>query len=577
MKTLLCNMKKMYRKIKRFVKHSLSSILYVLLSLLFIGFIVWMIVLGKMSEIDTSVKYLIIPFYLILSIIFGEAARHKIEKHRAIIFRRQVDSRWATIDEIKETAKKIDLKNEVVEGAGIPIIVEGEGNKEIFVDDSESHTLIIGSTGSGKTRRIIMPLLNILTLNNESMIITDPKGELLEQVGGLMQEKGYKVIVLNFRNPLNGNSWNPLSIPYALYKSGKKDKATEMLNDIALNIFVDNSNDKDPFWEQSSVDYFMGLALALFEDGTEDQINLNSISAMSSQGMEKLGTSTYIEEYFKSKDRFGNAYVSVSGTINAPSETRSSIISVFNQKIRVYTSQDNLSKMLSHSDFDINTIGKEKVAIFIIVQDEKTTYHSLGTAFIKQCYECLIDCASDNCGKLPMRTNFVLDEFANLPAINDMESVISASRSRNIRLYLVIQSNKHLDETYGQANAEVIKNNCNNLIYVYGRELQTLRDISELCGEREIQLDINTFEKKPLISTTELQHLEIGEMILLRKENYPFKISIPDISQYGFIIRKYHHSQPNESSRIEHFDIQKIVNIQRQKRIEKMLASQSQT
>ena len=162
-----------------------------------------MIVLGKMSEIDTSVKYLIIPFYLILSIIFGEAARHKIEKHRAIIFRRQVDSRWATIDEIKETAKKIDLKNEVVEGAGIPIIVEGEGNKEIFVDDSESHTLIIGSTGSGKTRRIIMPLLNILTLNNESMIITDPKGELLEQVGGLMKEKGYKVISLSLEGNVN--------------------------------------------------------------------------------------------------------------------------------------------------------------------------------------------------------------------------------------------------------------------------------------------------------------------------------------------------------------------------------------
>lgn len=576
MSKLFYNIKKKIRKINDLIKCNLSSILYILLSLLFIGFIIWMIVLGKMSEIDTSIKYLIIPFYLILSIIFGEVARHKIEKHKVIIFRRQVDSRWATIDEIKETSKNIDLEKDVIEGAGIPLIVEGADNKCIYVDDSESHTLIIGSTGSGKTRRIIMPLLNILTLNKESMIITDPKGELLEQVGGVMQEKGYNVIVLNFRNPLQGNFWNPLSIPYELYKSGKKDKATEMLNDIALNIFVDNSNDKDPFWEQSSVDYFMGLALALFEDGNEEQINLNSISAMSSQGMDKyLGNSTYIQEYFNNKDKFGNAYISASGTINAPSETRSSIISVFNQKIRVYTSQENLSKMLSFSDFDINTISKEKTAIFIIVQDEKTTYHSLATAFIKQCYECLIDCAAQNSGLLPLRTNFVLDEFANLPAINDMESVISASRSRNIRLYLVIQSNKHLDEAYGQANAEVIKNNCNNLVYVYGRELQTLRDISELCGEREVQLDINTFEKKPLISTTELQHLEKGEMILLRKENYPFKINIPDISEYKFETRKYQHNIQNVSSPIKHFNIQETVNNMKKKKMDEILTMQS--
>lgn len=377
---------------------------------------------------------------------------------------------------------------------------------------------------------------------------------------------------MNFRDPLQGDHWNPLSIPYELYKSGEVDKATEMLNDIALNIFFDDTKEKDPFGEQSSVDYFMGLALALFEDGTEAQINLNSISAMSSQGMEKFrGNHTYIEEYFKSKDKFSNAYISASGTINAPDETRSSIISVFNQKIRVYTSQENLSQMLSHSDFDIKTIGKEKTAIFVIVQDEKTTYHSLATAFIKQCYECLIDSASKNAGVLPIRTNFVLDEFANLPAINDMESVISASRSRNIRLYLVIQSNKHLDETYGQANAEVIKNNCNNLVYVYGRELQTLRDISELCGEREVQLDINTFEKKPLISTTELQHLEIGEMILLRKENYPFKIKIPDISEYKFVKMEYNHREQNVHSPINHFDIQEMVKTKKQQELKEML------
>lgn len=545
--------------IVKFFKNYFSLTIYILLSLLWIGFVIWMIIENKMSEIDSSMKYMLIPLYLITSILFGEVAKNKIKKRQILLLRKKVDARWATVDEIKNSTKIVDCNNGKINGGGVPLIVEGESNEILHVEDSESHTLIIGSTGSGKTRRLIMPLLNILTLNNESMIITDPKGELLNNVGGTMLHFGYKVYVLNFRNPSEGNHWNPLSIPYKLYKKGEKDKATEMINDLAINIFCDESNNSDPFWEQSAVDYFIGLTLALFKDGQEDEINLNSISAMSSQGMEKYYGTTYLEKYFQSIDKFSNARISASGTLNAPEDTRASIVSVFNQKIRVYTSQENLSQMLSYSEFDIKKIGEEKTAVFIIVQDEKKTYHSLATAFIKQCYECLIDYATLFNGELPVRTNFVLDEFANLPAIHDMESIISASRSRKIRLYLVIQSNKHLDETYGQANAEVIKNNCNNLIYLYGRELQTLRDISELCGEKEIQYNINSFEKKPLISTTHLQHLKIGEMILLQKNNYPFKINIPDISLFPFNNQEFHQIYGIEKKEIKHFDIQKFV------------------
>ena len=558
--------RKFINKSWRFLKKNYSPIIYIILSVLFIGFIVLMIIKNKMSEIDVSIKYIVFPLYIITSIIFGETARYKIEKNHILLFRRKVDARWATTEEIKESTKIVNCETNDINGGGVPLIIEGDKKETLYVEDSESHTLIIGSTGSGKTRRLIMPLLNILTLNNESMIITDPKGELLEKVGGTMVHSGYKVFVLNFRNPNEGHHWNPLSIPYKLYKEGQIDKATEMINDLAINIFCDESNDNDPFWEQSAVDYFIGLALSLFKNGDEDEINLNSISAMSSQGMEKpegklYKGKLYIEEYFQLIDKFSNARISASGTVNAPTDTRASIISVFNQKIRVYTSQENLSQMLSFSEFDINKIGKEKTAVFVIVQDEKKTYHSLATAFIKQCYECLIGFATKNGGELPIRTNFVLDEFANLPAIHDMESIISASRSRKIRLYLVIQSNKHLDETYGEANAEVIKNNCNNLIYLYGRELQTLRDISELCGEREIQLDFNNFEKKPLISTTQLQHLDIGEMVLLQKNNYPYIINIPDISEFPFVSEEYHCIYNQNKTEIKHFDIQNYVNM----------------
>ena len=96
----------------------------------------------------------------------------------------------------------------------------------------------------------------------------------------------------------------------------------------------------------------------------------------------------------------------------------------FKQKIKLFSSKENLSEMLSYSDFDMSDIGKEKTAVFIVIQDEKKTYHPLATTFIKQCYETLIDEAHKAGGKLPIRTNFILDEFANMPPLTDVTTLI---------------------------------------------------------------------------------------------------------------------------------------------------------
>src|SRR5690606_31409155 len=139
--------------------------------------------------------------------------------------------------------------------------------------------LIMGSTGSGKTRRLILPLIKILAKKGESMILTDPKGELYEESASLLMEKGYKIVILNLRNPEKGNAWNPLTLPYKLYKEGS-DKAKELLADLGRSLLHDEKSD-DPFWQNSSSDYFTGLSLGMFEDAQEEEINLNSISFMS--------------------------------------------------------------------------------------------------------------------------------------------------------------------------------------------------------------------------------------------------------------------------------------------------------
>lgn len=432
-------------------------------------------------------------------------------------------SRWLTEKEMKKELKMVLANAETSDYAGIPLINDG---KRIWVDDGEYHNLIIGSTGAGKTEMTIQPMVKVLAKKGESMIITDPKGEIYEKNALELQEKGYNIVLLNFRNPQNGNCWNPLTLPYQLYVSGNQDKACELLEDLALNILYDEaSKGQDPFWEKTSADYFAGLSLALFEDAQPEEINLNSINLMTTAGEDKIGNTTYIKEFFSDKDQGSPAYINVASTLMAPNETKSSILSVFKQKIKLFSSRENLSEMLSHSDFDMHNIGRKKTAVFIVIQDEKKTYHSLVTIFLKQCYETLISVAQESGGKLPYRTNFILDEFANMPPLKDVTTMVTAARSRKIKFTFVIQNFAQLYEVYGKENGETIKGNCGNIIYLISSELAALEEISKMCGEVKSKEKDKT-ASTPLVTVSDLQRLPQWTLIALRIRKMPFKTKL---------------------------------------------------
>ena len=433
-------------------------------------------------------------------------------------------SNWCDEKTMKKELKMIKAIEPKANAGGIPLINNG---KKLWVDDSEYHNLIIGSTGSGKTQTVIFPMVQVLAKHGESMIITDPKGEIYEKTSQMLRSKGYKIILLNFRNPAKGNAWNPLTLPYRLWKSGNQDKATELLDDLALNILYDESNkNADPFWEKTSAGYFAGLALGLFEDAPEEEININSISLMTTVGEDKFrGSSTYIKEYFNSKDPAGAAYINASSTILSPSDTKGSILAVFKEKIKLFATRANLSEMLSHSDFDIQEIGLRKTALFIVIQDEKKTYHSLATILVKQIYETLIDVAQAKGGRLPIRTNFLLDEFANMPPLKDVTTMITAARSRAMRFTLIIQNFAQLNEVYGEQQAETIKGNCGNLVYLLSTEYKALEEISKMCGEVKSKKDDKTVST-PLVTITDLQKLKQFEVIVRRVRLAPFKTKL---------------------------------------------------
>lgn len=424
--------------------------------------------------------------------------------------------------------KKICLIDDTYDAGGIPFINDG---KNAWVDDSgEPHALIMGASGSGKTQCMMFPLIKILARHGESIIVTDPKGELYEECGNLLKEKGYRVILINFRDPKEGAAWNPFSYPYRIYKEGNIDKANELLQDLASNILIDPNNKAEPFWEQTASNFFTGLSLGLFDDATEEEININSVNMMAEVGEDRIGASTYIKEYFKSKGELSPAYIAAASCINAPNETRGGIMSTFRTKTRIFSSQEALSEMLSYSDFDIRDVGKEKTAVFLKVHDEKTTYHALATIFIKQAYEALIAVAQ-TCPnlKLPYRTNFVLDEFANMPALKDVGTMITASRSRNIRFTFAIQNFSQLTQVYGKEVAETIKGNCGNFIYIMSTELAALEEISKLLGDQKpekAEKDKPAPPVRPLFTVSDLQALKENEVIFNRFRSMPFKTKL---------------------------------------------------
>lgn len=483
-------------------------------------------------------------------------------------------ARWAKEGEIKKAkgVVRVPYVEKEAKAGGTPLVYDKEA---AYVDNGESHTLVIGATGSGKTQGIINPTVQMLIKGRESMIISDPKGEIYHDNSGIMRELGYQIIILNFRDPQKGNCWNPYHLPYKYQKEGNFDKANELLNDLSLNIVVDGQGN-DPFWQNSAASYLTGLSLALFEDAPEEEININSVNLMMTTGEDKYGASNYLKEYFHAKDPVSPACVNALGTVDAPNETKGGVVSVLKDKVKTLAVTKNLSEMLSKSDFDMDSIGEKPTAVFMIIQDEKTTYHSLATIFVKQCYEALINVAQQHGGKLPVRTNFLLDEFANMPKFKDITTMVTAARSRQIRFTFIIQNFAQLKQNYGDHDAETIRGNCGNLIYLLTGELSALEEISKLCGDKLVRVGKDKKEEtRPLVTVSELQRMKPDEIILIKQRCAPFrgKLKMDWDTDFGFGKGTDHYGKnviypQREMTPIKTFDIKEFVRKQKQEKLQ---------
>lgn len=418
-------------------------------------------------------------------------------------------SRWATVEELKSKLIPVSYDSEIKK-SGIPMMYD---DNYLYIKDDEAHTMVIGSTGSGKTQSIMLPQLRLAIKAQESFIVHDVKGEIYDKLSGELKKQNYNTIVINLDNPTVGNNFNPLSLPYELYKKGQKDNAIELLENVGYYFCCNETfnTNIDPFWNNSAISLFIGLALYLFDNAKKEEINISSLLNLVYE-FDKLS------EEIKKYDKTSPIYINLSNIILAPNETKGSILSVFIQNIRLFVSRETLLKMLSSSNIDMTNIQKEKTALFII-SNNKLTSRRLIPLIIEECYY-----AATNTNDKIRRLNVVIDDFENLIPIKDFNNMLTFSRGYNIKFSIFIRSLLELRNIYGKEGTEILKMVFGNIIYLLANDTETLEDISKLCGNQQTD---KGFE--PLITVEDLKLLNNFEAVILIPRINPIKTKLlPD-------------------------------------------------
>lgn len=454
-----------------------------------------------------------------------------------------IDSgRFAEPEELEEDYTEISYVNNppVNIAAGVGIEVRCNKNGEVtgaLVDGEDTNTIIVSSTGAGKTRRILSQYILSCIYAMQSFIVHDPKGEIYGFFYKLLKNSGFKVKVLNLREPMKGDRLNFLQEAAKLWKKGDKGRALEVASGIAQTLYSPLEDKDDKFWTQSSVNLFLcyfTIAATLYEP---EYVTLETIYRTHIEGIEKIHGKMRIEIYLEThKDE--KCYELGIPSVTAPNETRTSIYSVFTNGLVRVILNDEIADMTTKSTFKIDELvsGKQPMALFIITRDEAPqTYSTVVSSIVDMIYITLIDLAQKrNDNRLPRQVHFILEEFGNIAKLENINDMMTASRSRGIRMVVVLQSLCQLYLTYTKELAEVLIGNSQNLIYMSSTDMDLVEMISKRCGK---MIDSYTNERRPLLSPDRLTHLDkkTGETLMLLDRHYPYISALPDLSCYKMI------------------------------------------
>ena len=472
---------------------------------------------------------------------------------------------FQTDKELEQNFKTVEYsKLPNIDIEGIPIKAEETKKGYEITFSKPAHTLIIGTTGSGKTTTFINPTIQILsnTQNRPSMLISDPKGELYSLHAKSLLNRGYEVKILDLRNPYCSIRWNPLERPFEMYqemlslddkvrineeegyyvfedkiyyneeeknsavqvrKQEIFDEVYEDLNDIC-SVLCPVTNKSEPIWESGAKNFILAICLAMLEDSENPELGMTK-EKFNFFNIMKIATNTQNDcedliEYFQHRSPISKSVSLSKQVLDASDKTRGSYLSTIFDKLSLFADM-SICSLTSANEINFGDIATKPTALFLQIPDEKETRHTLAAMVILQAYKALVAKANTYPDlSLPRSVYFLLDEFGNLPKIHKLEQMITVGRSRKIWLALVVQSYAQLAKVYDDKSADIIKSNCNIQIFIGTTDLKTIEEFSKKCGnfsiiQRNVSFSSSndgvgssvSVKERPLIYPTELQQL----------------------------------------------------------------------
>ena len=424
------------------------------------------------------------------------------------------------------------------------------------------NVLVIGGSGSGKTRFYVKP--NLMQMGKKvSYVVTDPKGTIIEECGNMLIRHGYKLKVINTINFKKSMHYNPFQ-----YIRSEKD-ILKLVNTIMVNTKGDGEKSGEDFWVKAERLLYMALIGLIWYEAPEEEKNFATLLEFINASETREDDETFqnavdmIFAELEAEDPKHFAVVQYQKYKLAAGKTAKSILISCGARLAPFDIAE-LRELMSYDEMELDMIGDQRTALFIVISDTDDTFNFVVAMMYSQMFNLLCDRADDvHHGRLPYHVRILADEFANIGQIPKFDKLIATIRSREISASIILQSQSQLKTIYKDA-AETIIGNCDSMLFLGGKESSTLKEISETLGKETIDL-YNTSDSrgqsrsygmnyqktgKDLMSRDELAVMDGGKCILQLRGVRPFLSDKYDITKHK------HYKELSDYDERNRFDVE---------------------
>ena len=373
--------------------------------------------------------------------------------------------------------------------------------------------LVIGGSGSGKTRFFVKP--NLMQMHS-SYVVTDPKGTVLVECGKMLKRGKYKIKVLNTINFAKSMHYNPFA-----YLRSEKD-ILKLVNTIIVNTKGEGQQSGEDFWIKAEKLYYTALIAYIWYEAPEEEQNFAMLIDLIDASEAREDDENFknaVDLLFEELEAENPNHFAVRQYKKyklAAGKTAKSILISCGARLAPFDIKE-LRDLMEYDELELDTLGEQKTALFVIISDTDATFNFVVSIMYSQLFNLLCDKADDVYnGRLPVHVRCLLDEFSNIGHIPQFEKLIATIRSREISASIILQSKSQLKAIY-KDNADTIEGNCDTTLFLGGKEKTTLKEMAEILGKETIDL-YNTSDTRGTSQSYGLNYQKTGKELMSQDE-----------------------------------------------------------